>query len=327
MTGNILVTGGAGYIGSHAAYALLEAGYKVLVLDNLSTGQASLVPDDAVFAEGGIEDHDLVSGLIQDHTIDAVVHFAGSVVVPESVRDPIGYYRNNTGNSAQLLRVCIEAGIKRFVFSSTAAVYGDVGAAPVVETIAAAPITPYGWSKLMIEDMLADAARAHDFRYVALRYFNVAGADPAGRSGQCSPSTTHLIRLASQVALGQRETLEIYGDDYDTPDGTCIRDFVHVSDLADAHVLALKYLEDGGDSAIVNCGYGQGHSVREVVKALEGVSGATLSVRVVGRREGDSAQVVADGTKARELFQWSPKFNDLQPIIETMLKWERSNPT
>ncbi len=277
----ILVTGGAGYIGSHMVLALLDAGEKVVVVDNLSTGYAGAVPEQAKLVEGDIGDGDLVGDVIARHGVTAIVHFAGSIVVPDSIADPLGYYLNNTVKSRALIAAAVAGagGVKQFIFSSTAAVYGMPEANPVSEDAPLRPISPYGSSKMMTEAMLADTAFAHDLNYVALRYFNVAGADPDGRTGQSTPRATHLIKVACQTALGQRDGLDIYGTDYDTPDGTCIRDYIHVSDLARAHVLALAHLERGGESLTLNCGYGQGYSVLEVIEAVKRASGVDFPVR------------------------------------------------
>ena len=319
---NVLVTGGAGYIGSHVALALQEAGYTVVILDNLSTGRRQLVPEEAVFVEGNTGDRDLVPGLLREHDIDAVLHFAASTVVPESIADPLGYYGNNTCNSRNLLASCIEAGVHKLVFSSTAAVYGNPDTLPVKEDAPLRPISPYGLSKLMTEQMMADLSQATDFRYIALRYFNVAGADPEGRTGQSTPNATHLIKVACEAASGKREALTVFGDDYDTPDGTCIRDFIHVSDLADAHVAGLKYLEKGGESVALNCGYNSGFSVKEVAKAVEGVSGKPLKLDIGPRREGDIVSIYANVDRLRNTLDWVPRHDDIDVIVRTAYEWE-----
>ena len=275
----ILVTGGAGYIGSHTVLAFRDAGCPVVVLDNLSTGVRRAVPEDVVFVEGDAGDLDLTKALLRRHGVDTVVHFAGSIVVPESVSDPLKYYRNNTEVSRRLIQACVETGVRSMVFSSTAAVYGEPDRVPIGEEAATRPENPYGRSKLMTEWVLRDTAAAHDFRFIALRYFNVAGADPEGRTGQSTPGATHLIKVASEVAVGLRPCMEIFGDDYETPDGTCVRDYIHVTDLADAHVRAVQHLRSGGESLVLNCGYGRGYSVREVVEAVEAVTGKALPVR------------------------------------------------
>ncbi len=322
----VLITGGAGYIGSHAVLAFREAGAPVVVLDDLSTGRRERMPEDVVFVEGGAGDGALVRDIIQSHDVAAVVHFAGSIVVPVSVTDPLMYYRNNTCVSRALIEACIEGGVGRFVFSSTAAVYGMPDTVPIPETAPTLPINPYGTSKLMTEWVLRDTAAARelagkDFRYVALRYFNVAGADPEGRSGQASRAATHAIEVASHAALGLRDGFEIFGDDYDTPDGTCIRDYIHVSDLAEAHVLALRHLEGGGSSTALNLGNERGSSVREVVEAMRRVSGRNFPVRVGPRRAGDPARLVADAGRARTLLGWRPRRADLDTQIADAWRW------
>jgi UDP-glucose 4-epimerase len=319
----ILVTGGAGYIGSHMVLALGELGEEVVVLDNLSTGFWWAVPAEVKLVQGDIGDEALLDRLMAEHRFDAVVHFAGSIVVPDSMRDPLGYYLNNTVKSRMLMAAAVKAGIPRFIFSSTAAVYGNTTAEPVFEDALPRPISPYGSSKLMTEWMLKDAHVAHGLQYVVLRYFNVAGGDPKGRIGQSSPRATHLIKVACQAALGQRPSIEIYGTDYDTPDGTCLRDYIHVSDLIAAHVDALSHLRRGGESGIFNCGYGKGYSVREVLQAVERVNGAPLAVTYGPRREGDPAAIVAGAERVRQVLGWQPRHADLDFIVETALNWER----
>jgi len=320
----ILVTGGAGYIGSHAVLAFREAGYKVVVLDDLSTGSRRAVPDEVTFFEGDAGNQATTTDLLRRHGVATVVHFAGSIVVPESVSNPLKYYRNNTEVSRSLIAACVDAGVKTLVFSSTAAVYGEPETVPINEDTPACPENPYGRSKLVTEWMLRDTAAAHDFRFIALRYFNVAGADPEGRTGQSTPNATHLIKVACQVALGSRPYIEIFGDDYDTPDGTCVRDFIHVADLAEAHVDAVRHLQDGGESLILNCGYGRGYSVSEVLSTLERVSGCVLDARKAPRRPGDTPEVVADARRIRSLFHWTPRYDDLELIIRSALEWERT---
>ncbi|WP_119680496.1 UDP-glucose 4-epimerase GalE [Indioceanicola profundi] len=320
--GTVLVTGGAGYIGSHAALALLDGGWNVVVLDNLCTGRRHLVPDRASFVEGDVADQNLVSSLLTGRRIDAVMHFAGSVVVPESVADPLKYYANNTSATRSLIGCCVEAGVERMIFSSTAAVYGTPDTRMVDEGAPTRPISPYGRSKLMSEWMLEDVARAHPFRFTALRYFNVAGADPEGRSGQATPNATHLIKVACEVAAGKRTGFDIFGTDYDTPDGTCVRDYIHVADLAAAHVQALERLMAGGESIIMNCGYGRGYSVREVVAAVERGSGRSIHAAAGDRRPGDPVALVADNRRIREVLGWTPKHDDLDFIVRTALDWE-----
>ncbi|MCX5571212.1 MULTISPECIES: UDP-glucose 4-epimerase GalE [Kaistia] len=320
----VLVTGGAGYIGSHMVWRLVDAGEAVVVLDRLSTGFQWAVAPEAVFVEGDIADEALVGRLVAQHSIDAVIHFAGSIVVPDSVADPLGYYLNNTVKSRALMAAVIGAGVRHFIFSSTAAVYGDTGTEPVIETAPTVPQSPYGRSKLMTEMMLEDAARAHDFRYVALRYFNVAGADPRGRTGQSTRGATHLIKVACETALGKRDGIDLYGTDYDTPDGTCVRDYIHVADLASAHADALAYLRAGGDSLVANCGYGHGYSVREVLASVRRVSGRDFSVIERGRRAGDVPAVVANSTRARITLGWTPMHDDLDQCVATALAWEEA---
>lgn len=318
----VLVTGGAGFIGSHMVLALLDAGKEVVVLDNLSTGFRWAVPKAATLVVGDVGDQDLVRTVIRKYQIDAIIHFAGSIVVPESVADPLGYYNNNTVKSRALIEAAVAAGIKNFIFSSTAAVYGNPAENPVGETATPAPMSPYGWSKLMTEIMLADASRAHDFRYVALRYFNVAGADPKGRSGQSTPRATHLIKVACETALGQRSHMEVFGTDYPTPDGTCIRDYIHVTDLIRAHAAALDYLTTGGKSDVFNCGYSKGFSVLEVIDAVKRVSGNDFEVRLSPPRPGDPAAIVAGSAKIRQRLGWSPRHDDLDEIVRHALAWE-----
>jgi UDP-glucose 4-epimerase len=321
---NVLVTGGAGYIGSHVVYALLDAGHDVVVLDNLSTGVRANVAPQATFIEGDIGDVRTVEALLIDERIDAVMHFAGSIVVPESVEDPLKYYDNNTARSRALLEACVKAGVERFIFSSTAAVYGIPEEMPVTEATPTVPINPYGRSKLMTEWMLEDIAHATSLRYVALRYFNVAGADPLGRTGQSTPAATHLIKVATQTALGAREQLTIFGTDYPTDDGTCVRDYIHVTDLARAHVLALEYLGSGGGSTILNCGYGHGFSVRDVIAAVTAVHGESFKVEEGPRRAGDPPALVANSDLLRTLLHWIPAHDDLEHIVGTAYAWERS---
>ena len=319
----VLVTGGAGYIGSHMVHALLDRGDDVVVLDNLSTGVRALVAERATFVEGNVGDDELVTRVIAEHGVNAVIHFAGSIVVPESVENPLLYYANNTAASRNLIEACVRGGVDRFVFSSTAAVYGMPETVPVAENAPTVPINPYGRSKLMTEWMLADAARAHDIRYVALRYFNVAGADPKGRTGQSTPRATHLIKRACQAVLGRVPALEIFGTDYPTKDGTGVRDYIHVTDLADAHIHALDHLEAEGESLTLNCGYGHGFSVREVIEAVSRVAGESVPTREAPRRAGDPATIVADPSRIKERFGWRPKHDDLETIVCGALGWER----
>jgi UDP-glucose 4-epimerase len=319
----VLVTGGAGFIGSHMVLELLDAGEDVLVLDNLSTGFRWAVPDKAKFVEGDVGDHNLVRRLLTRNAIDAILHFAGSIVVPESVADPLGYYLNNTCKSRALMACAVEAKVPHFIFSSTAAVYGMPKANPVSEEAQLEPISPYGSSKLMTETMLRDTARAHALRYVALRYFNVAGADPKGRSGQSTPRATHLIKVAAEAALGERSYLEVFGTDYPTADGTCIRDYIHVSDLVRAHLDALRYLREGGESVVLNCGYGRGFSVLEVVGSVKRVAKKDFAVHTGPRRPGDPASLVARADRIHEVLGWEPHLNDLDTIVKDALNWEK----
>lgn len=320
---SVLVTGAAGYIGSHMAHALVDAGEHVIVVDNLSTGFAWAVPAGANLVVGDAGDEALVGGLIGEHRIDAIIHFAGSIVVPDSVRDPLGYYLNNTVRSRALLAAAVKGGVKQFIFSSTAAVYGIPEKSPAFEDAALAPISPYGSSKLMTEIMLRDTAAAHPLRYVALRYFNVAGADPRGRTGQSTPRATHLIKVACEAAIGRRPHLEIFGTDYDTPDGTCIRDYIHVTDLARAHSAALAYLRAGGDNLVANCGYGRGYSVREVIASVKRVSGVDFPVIESDRRAGDPPALVAGTGRIRQQLDWRPELDDLDTIVAHALAWEK----
>ncbi|MGH7248038.1 MAG: UDP-glucose 4-epimerase GalE, partial [Pseudomonadota bacterium] len=319
----ILVTGGAGYIGSEMVYALLDAGERVAVLDNLSTGFAWAVAKGVPLIVGESGDQKLIAKIIRDYGIEAIIHFAASIVVPDSVRDPLAYYRNNTVNSRALMECAVAGGVRHFVFSSTAAVYGNPAEIPVREDAPTLPISPYGWSKLMTEIMLRDASRAHDLRHVILRYFNVAGADPLCRTGQSTEGATHLIKVAVETALGLRPKIEVFGTDYPTHDGTCIRDYIHVSDLVLAHCDALRHLRSGAPSLTLNCGYGHGYSVREVIGAFKRVSGVDFKVENAGRRKGDPARIVADPARIRETLAWRPRFDDLATIVGHALAWER----
>jgi UDP-glucose 4-epimerase len=322
----VLVTGGAGYIGSHVVLALSDLGEQVVVLDDLSTGHRDSVHPPARLIVGDIADASLVKRLIVEFGIEEVIHFAAKLIVPDSVADPLGYYLANTVKSRALFATAVTGHVKRFVFSSTCAVYGTPTENPVGEDAPTVPISPYGTSKLMTEWMLRDAAAAHDFNYVTLRYFNVAGADPAGRSGLNSRTSTHLIKVASEAALGKRPFIQVYGNDYATPDGTCIRDYIHVTDLAAAHVDALRYLRGGGDNLTLNCGYGRGYSVLEVIDAVKRVSGVDFPVRVGPRRAGDPAAIVAHTARIHRELGWLAQYNDLSTIIGHALAWERTLP-
>lgn len=319
---SVLVTGGAGYIGSHMVLELCDAGERVVVIDNLSTGYRWAVAPDAKLIVGDAGDSDLVKATIKSHNVTAIIHFAGSIVVPDSVADPLGYYENNTVKSRNLMAAAVACGVPHFIFSSTAAVYGNPKENPVSETAAPAPMSPYGSSKLMTEIMLSDTANAHPFRFVALRYFNVAGADPKGRSGQSTPKATHLIKVACETALGKRGQMEVFGTDYPTQDGTCVRDYIHVTDLARAHLSALDYLRKDGKSDIFNCGYSRGFSVHEVIAAVKRVSGVDFKVLLSERRAGDPAAIVAASRKIRETLGWTPMHDDLDTIVAQALAWE-----
>jgi UDP-glucose 4-epimerase len=319
----ILVTGGAGYIGSHMVYAAVECGNEVVVIDDLSTGNRNLVAQEAHFVEGNAGDKALIHALVAEHAIDAIIHFAGSIVVPDSVAQPLAYYANNTVVARNLIEAAVECRVRHFIFSSTATVYAGESTGLLPETLPTGPISPYGRSKLMTEWMLEDAARAYDFRHVALRYFNVAGADPKGRTGQSSPRATHLIKRGCQAALGRVSHLEIFGTDYPTPDGTGVRDYIHVSDLVAAHALALDYLRRGGAAAVMNCGYGHGVSVREAISAIERVAGLKLPVTESPRRPGDPPSLVADSKLIRATLGWTPKHDNLDEIVATAYAWER----
>jgi UDP-glucose 4-epimerase len=319
----VLITGGAGYIGSHTVLELTAAGEHVVVLDNLSTGFRFLLPPEVPLVVGSTGDRELTSGVIREHGVEAIIHFAASIVVPDSVRDPLGYYRNNTVNTCNLIDVAIANGVKHIIFSSTAAVYGNAERVPVGEDDATLPISPYGRSKLMSEIMLRDAAFAHGLHYVVLRYFNVAGADPQARTGQASPGATHLIKVACEAAVGKRAKIDVFGTDYPTSDGTGIRDYIHVSDLAAAHSAALDYLRAGGASATFNCGYGHGASVLQVIESVKRVSGVEFPVVLGQRREGDPAVLVADVSRIHATLPWTAKFQDLDTIVTHALEWER----
>jgi UDP-glucose 4-epimerase len=318
----VLVTGGAGYIGSHMVLALAEAGESVVVIDNLSTGFSAMLPEGVPLFIGDAGDENLVEGVIAQHKVESIIHFAGSVAVPESMRDPLSYYRNNTMTTQSLLRTAVKGGVNRFIFSSTAAVYGSPDQMPVPETAPTRPMSPYGSSKLMTEIMLHDVATAHGMSYVALRYFNVAGADPEGRIGLATVGATHLLKIAVEAATGQRAKIDVFGTDYPTPDGSCIRDFIHVSDLAQAHRAALSYLRGGGNSVTLNCGYGRGYSVIETIEAVKRVSMRNIAVQYAPRRPGDIMTMVADTSRIRSLLDWTPKYDDLETIAAHALAWE-----
>ncbi|HEY7230387.1 MAG TPA: UDP-glucose 4-epimerase GalE [Pseudolabrys sp.] len=319
----VLVTGGAGYIGSHMVHELVDSGEPVAVLDNLSTGFRFLIPTSVPFIAGSSGDRALVSQAIAHHRVTAIIHFAASIVVPESISDPLGYYSNNTMNSCALLDTAIKSGVREFIFSSTAAVYGNASNKPVREDAPTVPISPYGTSKLMSEIMLHDAGKAHGLRFVALRYFNVAGADPKLRTGQATPGATHLIKVACETAIGRRPKMSVFGTDYPTPDGTCIRDYIHVTDLVKAHSAALAYLRSGGASATFNCGYGHGSSVLEVIAAARRASGRDFPVEISERRPGDPSSLVANVDRIRAALSWRPQFQNLDTIVAHALAWEK----
>jgi UDP-glucose 4-epimerase len=321
----ILVTGGAGYIGSHTSLALMEAGYEVVVYDNLSTGVRKAVLPPARLVVGDLKEVDRLDSLMALERFSAVIHFAASIVVPESVENPLLYYKNNTVNTALLVELAVAHRIPHFVFSSTAAVYGMPEIMPVTEDSPVDPINPYGRSKLMDEWILEDSAKAYpDFRHITLRYFNVAGGDAQGRVGQSTPDATHLIKVSCQAALGRRPHLAVYGTDYPTPDGTGVRDYIHVSDLADVHVLALKHLERGNPSETLNCGYGHGYSVREIARTVRSVSGVDFAIVESPRRAGDPAEIVADPSRLMSRFRWTPRHDDIEAIVRTALAWEKT---
>lgn len=319
----ILVTGGAGYIGSHMVHALRDASEEVVVLDNLSTGFRWAVPDDVPLIVGDFGDEDLVTEALARHGVKSIIHFAAKIVVPESVADPLAYYLNNTSKARTLIECAVDCGVEHFIFSSTAAVYGEPEQNPVIEAETLKPVSPYGRSKLMVEWMLEDVARAHALRYVVLRYFNVAGADPQGRTGQSTPNATHLIKVAVQAALGHRPGMEVFGTDYPTPDGSCLRDYIQFTDLAQAHLDALTYLRSGGDSLTCNCGYQRGYSVLEVIDVVKKISGVDFPVTLSGRRPGDPAAIVAANARAKSVLNWRPRFDDLEKIVDQALNWER----
>lgn len=320
----VLVTGGAGYIGSHAVLALADAGWPVAVIDNLTTGFRWAVPDGVPFYHGDIEDSDLLARIFAEQGIRAVMHFAGSIIVPESVENPLKYYHNNTAKSRALLAAAVAAGVPHFIFSSTAATYGIPEVSPVTEDSPKRPINPYGMSKLMTETMLADVAAAHPLNYCALRYFNVAGADPRARTGQSTAGATHLIKVAVEAALGKRERVEVFGTDFATPDGTGVRDYIHVSDLAAAHVLALEALIAApADSLTMNCGYGRGYSVLEVLDAVDRVTNNRIARVMSPRRAGDPDSLISDNRRIKATLPWQPRHAELDQIVTHALNWER----
>ena len=321
----VLVTGGAGYIGSHAVLALKDAGWPVAVIDDLSNGSRQVVPDNVPFYEGNVADRSLVDRIFEEERIEAIMHFAGSIVVPESVEQPLKYYANNTLASHALISAAVAAGVKHVLFSSTAATYGAPERVPIDEDDPKVPINPYGASKLMTERMLEDASAAHPFNYGALRYFNVAGADPEGRTGQLGKGSTHLIKVACEAAVGKRDRITVYGTDYPTPDGTCIRDYIHVSDLAAAHVAALEWLvAHPSENLVMNCGYGKGLSVLEVIDAVDRASGTSVKRVIEGRRAGDPPELVAGNARLLETLDWRPAYADIDRIVGDALAWERT---
>lgn len=320
----VLVTGGAGYIGSHAVLALTDRGWPVCVVDNLTTGFRFAIPEGVTLYEGDIEDAALLARIFAEQKVGAVMHFAGSIIVPESVEDPLKYYHNNTAKTRALIAAAIEAGVGHFIFSSTAATYGIPEVSPVTEDSPKLPINPYGMSKLMTEFMLADTARAHAMNYCALRYFNVAGADPQARTGQSTAGATHLIKVAVEAALGKREHVGVFGTDFATPDGTGVRDYIHVSDLAEAHVLALEALiAQPARSLTMNCGYGRGFSVLEVLDAVDRVTNRTIDRRLQGRRAGDPDSLISDNSRIKATLPWVPRYAELDTIVAHALAWER----
>lgn len=328
MQMNILVTGGAGYIGSHTSYLLEQKGLNLIVLDNLYSGHKWAIAKSAKFYEGSFGDQDILERIFTEQKIDAVVHFAAFIEVEESTKDPLKYYRNNTANAITLLEACIKHGVDKFIFSSTAAVYGEPKTVPINESFEKAPINPYGNSKFCTELILKDLAEAErlnggNFNYIALRYFNVAGACKDGHIGQATPKATHLIKIASEAATGKRDGMKIFGSDYPTSDGTCVRDYIHVDDLAQAHYDALMYLKNGGKTDVFNCGYGHGYSVKEVIETVKKVSEVDFQVAMADRREGDPAELVADSKKAKDILGWTPQFDDLSYICKTAYSWEK----
>lgn len=326
MAPTILVTGGGGYIGSHAVHHLIDHGYTPVVIDDFSTGQHAAIPSGVPVYEGNVGDGHLLARIFADHDVTAVMHFAGSIVVPESVANPGKYYANNSGNTLMVMVAMAKAEVRHLVFSSTAAVYGnpDPDLIPVTEDTPAKPINPYGMSKLMSEKMIADMTAAHGMTAVVLRYFNVAGADLKGRVGQSTPDATHLIKVATQVLTGQRDGMRIFGTDYDTPDGTCVRDYIHIDDLISAHLLALDHLIKGGGNLTLNCGYGHGFSVNDVINAMNALGEGEIAVELAERRDGDAAKLIADSTACRQQLGWTPRHDDLATIVASALSWEKT---
>lgn len=321
---HVLVTGGAGYIGSHCARRLLESGFDVVVADNLCTGNRWAVAEQSPFVQCDVGDSSAIADTIRKYNVTAILHFAGSVVVPESVTDPLKYYANNVCVSRNLADACVRNGVEKFIFSSSAAVYGEPTVSPVPESAPPAPINPYGATKLITEWMLRDVAAISAMRFVALRYFNVAGARSDGTLGQATPNATHLVKVAAEAACGLRSGVSIFGTDYATRDGTCIRDYIHVDDLADAHVVALRHLDSRGNSGVYNCGYGTGFTVREILGTMQEVSGTRFDVVESGRRTGDPAALVADATAIGRDFGWQPRLNDIRTICDSAYRWERA---
>ena len=319
----ILLTGGAGYIGSHVLNLLGQAGHDIVVVDNLSTGRKESLLYGR-HEEFSLEETGKLEELLKKENFEACLHFVGSIIVPESVEKPLKYYQNNTTNSLNLIELCVKYKINRFIFSSTAALYGDSAPGGIcTEETQVVPINPYGRSKMMTEFMLEDTAKATDLNYVALRYFNVAGANVDLKIGQCSPNSTHLIKIASECAAGKRDKMAIFGTDYDTSDGTCVRDYIHVDDLAQAHVDALKFLEKDAESAVLNCGYGHGYTVKEVIETVKKVTGVDFPVGIEGRRAGDAGTLISRAEKIREVLGWTPKYDDLDLIVRTAFEWEK----
>ncbi len=319
----ILITGGAGYIGSHTVYAFLESRYDLVIVDDLSTGHRNLLPRDIAFYNGNVGDTLLLDKIFTSHPIDCVIHFAGSISVPESVADPLKYYKNNVANAANLLEACVKHGIKNFIFSSTASVYGDCDTPLLDEALIPAPKNPYARTKLIIEDVIRDTAAAQNLNYTILRYFNVAGADPHGRTGQISRVSSHLIKIACEVITAKRDQISVFGTDYPTPDGTCLRDYIHVSDLANAHLCAYDFLKKNGGGHVFNCGYGKGYSVKDVLTMVEKVSGKPLKIAYAPRRAGDPHTLVANPTRLRERTGWIPHHDNLEQIVASALDWEK----